>query len=427
MQDVLSYTRVHKTGSGGSLRGWYFPDRFVDEQDKEEDVDGRDPSRKGDGASDLTKTENRKRGLHARDRVVVIEGDGGAAGKDIGRVVTGQAKDQAARDRTWLLPEEALFLVERGSLDLWWPTGALETIFPPGDKPSDAPGETPSDEMDEYELGIPLSLQAAYALLVGNEGDRGKITLQKFQVYSNLKRGGYKLLRAPPRSTSTATQHQQLYGASSTPPTIWQWLLSLAMIPSPRAGSSPVPNRTCPPYGPLVRPGIYRSYAPIFQQLFLVPRHKPTSISTESHGNEPFRVHFHVWKAGTGTGAGASGFSKTRPPPPDYYLAVADARRSTIPTLEEVAALMDETPWAPPPAPKAAGSGAGRLPRLKHGFHNVIVAVVDAGVINYVRFADAAFGEELLWTRFDEPKFRAGSKKGGRQRGKGGRGRGGRG
>ncbi|KAJ4306980.1 tRNA-splicing endonuclease subunit sen54 [Collariella sp. IMI 366227] len=45
-------------------------------------------------------------------------------------------------------------------------------------------------------MGFPLSLQAAYALLIGEDGERGKISLQKFQVYANLKRCGYNVLRA---------------------------------------------------------------------------------------------------------------------------------------------------------------------------------------------------------------------------------------
>ncbi len=48
----------------------------------------------------------------------------------MGRVITGQPKDRPARGMEWLLPEEALFLVERGDLDLWWPTRNLEEPLP---------------------------------------------------------------------------------------------------------------------------------------------------------------------------------------------------------------------------------------------------------------------------------------------------------
>lgn len=56
--------------------------------------------------------------------------------------------------------------------------------------------------------------------------------------------------------------------------------------------------------------------------------------------------------------------------------------------------------------------------KLKHGYRDVILAVVDQGVTSYLRIADAAFGREKLYER----KGRApGGKRGGRG---GGRGRG---
>lgn len=80
-------------------------------------------------------------------------------------------------NRIWLLPEEALFLIERGSLDIRWPI------------------EITGDENDERpeELSIPMSLQAAYASFIGRSG----LTLERYTVYTGLKRTGYSLARAP--------------------------------------------------------------------------------------------------------------------------------------------------------------------------------------------------------------------------------------
>lgn len=381
MEDVLSYTRVFKETSW--LRAWFFPDHFEGWEEKDDDE------------------ELKKRRTDASERVVVVEGDLGAVSKSVGRVVTGQGKGAVARDRTWLLPEEALFLVERGSLDLWWPVRGLDVVFPPAEREMEEGAEEDRVD-DEYELGLPLSLQAAYSLLVGNEGERGKITLEKFQVYSNLKRLGYKILRASSAPAGSDVEEQ--------PPTsIWQWLFSL--IPSSGPHHSP--------YGPLVRPGLYRSYKSIYRQLSLIPRHQPTAQpSSPWPTKDPFEIHFHVWKSGTT-------FSKTRPPPPDYYLSIVDARESSVPTLEELDALVDSTPWSPP---NAAWSGPGRLyHRLKNGYRNVILAVVDHGVVNYLRVAEAAFGEEELFPRFDWRGGPRGGKRGGRRGGRGGRGGRGRG
>ena len=76
-------------------------------------------------------------------------------------------------NRIWLLPEEALYLLERGSLEIMW----------------DASEEDP----EKTSLRVPMSLQAAYTCLIG----RGGLTLERFAVYSGLKRLGYTLVRAP--------------------------------------------------------------------------------------------------------------------------------------------------------------------------------------------------------------------------------------
>ena len=402
MQDVLSYTRVYKPNNW--IRGWYFPDWLAEWPGGGDDCGERRREPVGDDAARRDGAGVEKRpDYHVRDRVVIVEGEGGIAGKTMGRVVTGQAKDRPARDKTWLLPEEALFLVERGSLDLWWPVRGLESILAGG-----GAKELLSSELgpvrsgsgdDEYDLGVPLSLEAAYSLLVGDDGKRGKVSLQKFQVYSNLKRGGYKVLRAPPAAEQPSPCLRRKQGGFS----IWQWLFNLI--------SSGEPERSS--YGPLVQPGLYRSYQAVYQQIALIPRHKPNpEPSSPWAPQEPFRIHFHVWKSGTA-------FSKTRPPPPDFYLSVVDAQDSMVPTLEEVAALLDTTPWAPP---KAEWTGPGRMyPRLKHGYRNVILAVVDHGIINYMRIAEAAFGEDTLVHRFDSKQGLKGKKGGGRNGSRGGK------
>lgn len=85
-------------------------------------------------------------------------------------------------NRVWLLPEEALYLLERGSLDIMWPLSSTG--------PSASAG---GDDNGDDELSIPMSLQAAYACFIGHGG----LTLERFTVYSGLKRLGYTLVRAP--------------------------------------------------------------------------------------------------------------------------------------------------------------------------------------------------------------------------------------
>ena len=78
-------------------------------------------------------------------------------------------------NRVWLLPEEAMYLMERGSLDIKWPR-ELSGI----------------DADDVNEPLIPMSLQAAYACLLG----RGGLTLERYTVFTGLRRLGYAVVRA---------------------------------------------------------------------------------------------------------------------------------------------------------------------------------------------------------------------------------------
>lgn len=389
LEDVLSYTRIHRGDAWA--RGWCFPDFWMDEANAAVEYEG----------------------MWLQDRVVVMEHERGGWMKDIGRVASG-SKDQLGVGRLWLLPEEAIYLVERGTVDLWWPYTDFETLLPRGN--AAAAGAAPGFGPDDYDVGLPLSLEAAYSLFIGYEGEQGKTTLPKYQVYAHLKRAGFNILRAPleqPRLEATAPSQ-----------TLWQWLFSFVHFDT---GLSWKQQQR--PFGPLVAPGLYRAYRPIYQQLALLPRHKPLAAPpnpSPSKPEDPFRVHFHVWKPGAG------GFSKKNPPPPDFRIAVADTADSVLPTLEQIETLLESTPYDP--APEAWKGHPGKLyQRLKHGHRNVLVAVVDRGLVNFMRFGEGAFGEEELFARFDHRSGGGrGGKKGGRGGGRGGgkrgrgRGRGGR-
>ncbi|KAI1214449.1 tRNA-splicing endonuclease subunit sen54 N-term-domain-containing protein [Annulohypoxylon truncatum] len=408
MRDVLSYTRSHKPKDWN--RGWYFPDKWAGAPDGAEEGEVEVEGVKGAG-------------LFARERVVVVEEEiKGPLSQSVGRVVTGIEgyKGTPGWLKTWLLPEEALYLVERGSLDLWWPARGIEDVFPAKkDGQSEAGEET--KEFEDYELGVPLSLQAAYALLIGYDGERGKVSLEKYQVYANLRRTGYKIMRAthmplPPPLPAKPSQN------------LWQWLISL--LPTTYISSQTNP----PPFGPLVKPGLYRSYTPIFAQLALIPRHEPTpqpKADTPTKPEEPFNIHYHVWKSSTS-------FPKTKPPAPDFRIAVADARASSVPTLEQLTALLEvRTPWDPPeesPNQKQGQKGKGNgnnqglmYKRLKHAWRNAVIAVVDRGLISYVRFGEMAFARERLYEGFGSGAAGGGKGKRGGRSGRGGRGGRGRG
>ncbi|KAM3536228.1 hypothetical protein MY4038_000386 [Beauveria bassiana] len=417
LEDVLSYTRIHR--GDGWVRGWYVPDFWSE--------DGTDPV----GLLNPKQDDGR---LMLRDRVVVVEHERGSWMKDIGRSVPAGINSTEAQKpgvgRLWLLPEEALHMVERGTLDLWWPYRDLGELLGPGE----------ASGPDDYDVGMPVSLEAAYSLLLGEDGERGKISLPRYQVFTHLKRGGFHVLRAPgeqsdARSADTAQTISNTAGAA-----LLQWLLTLVgWGRDVRQQQQTEPKKHS--FGPLVSPGLYRAYTPVYEQLSLLPRHRSRRRLTLTHQEDnvsssssssspsspsprsPYEVFFHVWKSG------GAPFSKRSPPTPNFRIAVSDTDLHSLPTLEEMSALLESTPLDEPSS-NAAWKGPGRLyQRLKHGHRNVLVAVVDRGLVNYMRFGEGAFGEERLYERLDAARRGAragagGKRGGGRGRGRGGRGRG---
>ena len=284
-----------------------------------------------------------------------------------------------SQNRLHLLPEECLYLVERGSLTLQWRHEDLKDI--------------------------PLSLQTVYAYLIGNDD----LTLERYVVYAALKRSGYIIQRAP---TFHPSKHSRVIRDSppspATPPfpTLFQRLY-ISLLP-------PTQTPPVPPCGPLVQPGLYRSYAPMYAQLSLIPFHNPTIRSDQIPSpllhHPPLRPTYHVWKPD-------SSFRKSAPPPPDYRICILDAREDAFPALEQLDDLLQCMPYEPPPRE----SEGKTYQRLRHGYRSVILAIVDQGIVSYVRVGDAGFGCEPVWDR----RQRGGKRGGGRGRGLG-RGRGGR-
>ena len=301
--------------------------------------------------------------------------------KTVGRGVAG--------DRLKLLPEEAIYLVERGSLYLRLGGEGAE--------------------------GAGLSLQAAYAYLMGLEG----LTLERWMVFAGLKRCGYVVQRAP-------TWYEEDYDKGHIPPRqverdkalgFWERFYKVLF-----EGKEEERERL--PQGPLVTPGLFRSYADIYRLLAIIPAHDaamPTaresqrSIAGMGHPTSPthprIRCCWYVWKP-------SSDFRKSAPPPPDFRIAVINAREQGFPTMEQFDDLLQSMPYNSP----AAGSDGQVYKRLKHGYRNVLLGVVDQGVISYMRIADAGFNKEKIYDRNGRGR---GGKRGGMRGGRGrGRGRG---
>ncbi|KAF7717548.1 Uncharacterized protein PECH_006587 [Penicillium ucsense] len=299
----------------------------------------------------------------------------------------------------WLLPEEALYLLERGSLNIRWPasiTGGSTSSGP------DEPGAQSSEDDDD--LSIPMSLQAAYTCLIG----RGGLTLERFAVFSSLKRIGYAIVRAPGWNDSRTADDSS--DTHDSPNAYTQPLLRGAglagifgrifkWINDPRCTSSLAA-------GPVIGYGIHRSYADIYQKLALIPWYDPTLTPQRDplDTTAPFRIIFHVYKPSTP-------IKKTALPTPDFRIAVINTREhDSIPTLDQLGALLESTPLD---VPRGEKMERHLYMRLRHGYRNVIMVVVDQGVTSFLRVADAAFGKERIYEAANAPM---GAKKGGNYR-----------
>jgi tRNA-splicing endonuclease subunit Sen54 len=405
MHEALDYTRVHLPKS--QRRAWYFGEGVVDNNTDEAEDQG------------VLSEAIRGRGL-SRDHVVLVDIPRGTHFRTMGKAPLG-----LKQSRIWLLPEEALYLVERGNLDMWWPSRPLSAIRGYVTKQdveimeqNDDDGGNDEEEEEEGEGeddGLPLSLQAAYALLVGEDEERGKVSLDRYTVYANLKRTGYVVLRAetshnpPPGAETVMLADRVSKQAANLFALLFGGIFKEKLIDLPSCG-------------PLIQPGLYRSYNDVYRRLAVVPRHVPSQHPSEQLPSPeyPIEVVFNVWKP-----TRIPTFAKSDPGLPDFRIAIVSARSTDTPSLIQLTDLLEGTPWDPP---KMEGP-AKRYQRLKHGWRNVILAVVDQGIISYLRVSESAFGEEKLYGGFDRGGLPGGKRGGGgRGRGRGGRsGRGGRG
>ena len=161
-------------------------------------------------------------GVGRSRRVPVVEDDEGEG-------EGGTERRQKVVARLWLLPEETLWLLERGTIDLRWPSGEGQ-----------ADGE-----------GLPMSLQAAHAMLLGRPRPDG-FTLEKFTVYQYLKRAGYNVQRAEDNWHNVPAGGVGRWAAALLGRLLRAAGKAVSVRPAAARGA-----------GPLVTPGLYRDYSTV--------------------------------------------------------------------------------------------------------------------------------------------------------------------
>lgn len=421
MTGALSVTRVHTSRKNENTALYFSDPTDWDGQRFEEEA--------------LKKVEDQEKQARFKDSSALTKGEGRCVAVE--KFTSPHQRTMGKGDRrnwTWLLPEEALHLLERGSLDIRYEDEddseeeEVENKHESATTQHEALGTDTTDTAEEnsttrLKIGnIPMSLQGAYSAFIGKSG----LTLERYLVYTNLKRNGYIVQRAPTWSgpvsraednyVQTSIAHTQ--SSPSVPPastTLIRRLLSWLFTPTIKPSSIPCHNSIV---GPLIAPGLFRSYGDIFRQLQIIQQHDLNPEPAESSSAIPdprLLPTYHVIKP-----SGIQNYRKSSPPSPDYIVVVLDARQTEIPSSTQIGELL-----ASMPDDKLENAERKKLEtRIKHGRRSVLLAVVDSGLVSYLRFSGGGFalGEgRSLW---EDSEKRQCERKGGK-RGGGGRGRGG--
>lgn len=272
-----------------------------------------------------------------------------------------------SQGKVWLYPEEAIYLLERGSMELFWPNG------------------------------VQISLQGAYAVCAGKMGDDG---IDKIHTYSHLKRSGFVVQRAFDQSGDTVSTTR----ANHTFPQLlsYSWLYRFNVHNIPFLWTHPKQ---------LIY-GVYNDRDQIYRDLQLVQayRHGGPRMSTETAVENPFKVTYFVWKPR------AADFKKSNPPPPDFKIVVVNTERQSMPSLEQTEQLFEE-------AVRRHENGdvldqRHIMQKLKFGKREIILAMLDYGVINFVTLADVSFASNPLYEDKPKPRrFNGKTRGGGKKRG----------
>ena len=134
-------------------------------------------------------------------------------------------------------------MLERGSLDLRWPEDQEEGE---GQVEEEEEGGGGQGERGEWR-GLPMSLQSAYAVLVGSMG----LTVERYVVYAGLRRLGYVVTRGE------GWYEDEGKAIEPQPRSLIQWLVGLLEVTQSRR---PKEGKKEKEKSSLIGTGFYRTY-----------------------------------------------------------------------------------------------------------------------------------------------------------------------
>ncbi|PWN32299.1 uncharacterized protein FA14DRAFT_127159 [Meira miltonrushii] len=298
-------------------------------------------------------------------RVAVLE-DGQF--EDLAHIYQKEGKPIAS-SRLELLPEEALYLVERGSLEcrIYHKSNGSGTVEDMRDY----------DDIVENPEWVPMSLEQAFSTILGVDG----LTRPHYQLYAYLKRLGYIVqrksisdqLRKINAATNKASRESfETEGIIADPhhPLRLLTIFDLLLYPIRRIVqiASHGLNRLQGFFRSLLqrlrnwfskvtaastntsfmsRPGLlgigtssFSGYDEVFDRLRIVPTgHDAKLIRPELKQQQDVapEIFYYAWRP-------ATHFKKSDPPLPEYQLAVMDVRHTSLPSAFAFADLFEHIP-----------------------------------------------------------------------------------
>ncbi|MBW0478357.1 hypothetical protein O181_018072 [Austropuccinia psidii MF-1] len=329
------------------------------------------------------------------------------------------------RKRLELMPEELLYLVERGSVQCWT-----------------------NEDKSTGEGSVPMSVQWAWSEMIGTD----RLSLERYQVYSYLKRLGYVVLRKEHVDSIWHTRIHQTDGVQLIPsPFLQRFFMPMYKTFASLVGWFAQPWRPASPATvkqnlrglvlanrSLLPPARWFTYESIFRALRLisagpgVPLPNAVCAAPALVANGGYEVFYYIYKPN-------SRFPKSKPPVPDFQVCVVDAEKMSIPNIFTTCNLLDTI----------KGTGAPRYPmitpestkirspqtcyyqallrplfsliryltfgalcreqrtkkphrqnifaKIKNGQRYVLLAVVDHGIISFFKFTETDFKASPLY------------------------------
>ncbi|GMK56892.1 hypothetical protein CspeluHIS016_0307320 [Cutaneotrichosporon spelunceum] len=344
--------------------------------------------------------------------------------------------------RIELLPEEALYLAERGSLQIW--NGRPPT-----------PSEPDLGQWSDTEFGIKgaveMSVLEVFTAFMGREG----LSWQRYQAYAYLKRLGYTVQRTrrfipahfvEPDAPSAGGRASWFAWAAR----LWSGVLALARRTAAAvAGAARLGLGLLGPLrGTMLTSWSGQTYSSMFKHIRFVPsgHSHPLPNPANSEGAaegavepgtadrrdqyapllaNPYIPFFHVWKPVTAWSkakwdrGSPAGLANQKP---DYAISAVESRNTAMPTLRQLEEIFDGLPDEPTGPPKRVGpqydhrrpankaqpdvavpwyrrfirapqekTYTNPMAQMRNGDRAFIVAVNDSGNTGWVRFGRSGF------------------------------------